>query len=149
MLTAALLTIAGAASSCGVREAPAIDAPRAELTIMFDGGGVVSDFVEKFVAIRVSGGHVKLDGMCLSACALVTMLPAAQICVTPAATLGFHSATQRGVGFHSQTTGTMWHLFPKEIRNMVIAKGWDGLTEHDDFVFLEYDDLKTLYADCI
>lgn len=118
-------------------------------TITFDGGGLLEDYVDRFNAIRLSGGTVRIDGMCLSACTLVTMLPAASICITPYAALGFHSAYNGRTGeYASQGTGVMWHFIPPVVRDMVKAAGWDGASEHKDFVFLEHDELMKIYKDC-
>jgi hypothetical protein len=119
----------------------------ADYTITYDGGGVIQEYIDKYNAIRTSGGGVKIDGMCLSACTLVTMLPKDRVCVTPAASMGFHSATLGGE-YESQGTGVMWQLFPKEIRRLVNDAGWDGLSEHTNFVFLDFDALHTIYNEC-
>ena len=119
-----------------------------EFVITSDPGGAINDFIDRYNAIRLSGGSVKIDGMCLSACALVTMLPREKICVTPAAVLGFHSAYTGHGSFSSQSTGVMWFLYPRAVRELIKAKGWDGLSEHTDFVFVEHDELRRLYRDC-
>jgi hypothetical protein len=119
----------------------------ADYTITFDGGGKLTDYIDKYNAIRTGGGSVKIDGMCLSACTIVTILPPEKICVTPFASLGFHSATIQDE-YSSQGTGIYWHMIPKPVRALVEVAGWDGASEHEDFVFLEFDELKTLYKEC-
>lgn len=120
----------------------------ADYRITFDGGGLIAEFIDKYVLFRTSGVKVVIDGMCLSACAMVTSIPADRVCVTPSAVLGFHSATDRHGEYNLQSTGVVWHFFPQAIRALVEAKGWDGLSEHADFVYLEFDELKTIYRVC-
>jgi hypothetical protein len=122
-------------------------------TITFDGGGEIGEFVTRYTQLRTTGASVRIDGMCLSACAIVTSMPADRVCITPSAVLGFHSAFEinRRTGetrFDSQSTGVIWHMFSKAARALVEAKGWDGLTEHPDFVFVEFEELKTIYKEC-
>src|SRR5262249_8394798 len=65
------------------------------LRITFDGGGRISDYIERYSALRLSGGRVVVDGLCISACTIVTaLMPAERVCVTPYAQLAFHSAAR-------------------------------------------------------
>lgn len=58
-----------------------------------DDGGFVSDHVKFYERIRASGVPVRIEGICISACTLVLMLPYSQVCVTPRMSFGFHQAS--------------------------------------------------------
>ena len=42
----------------------------------------------------------------------------------------------------------MWHEYPKAIRAMIKAKGWDGVTAHPDILWIDHDELAAIYPDC-
>ena len=58
-----------------------------------DYGGLIQRYKLKYGAIRDRGERVIIDGACNSACTLVLgIVPLNRICVTPRASLGFHTA---------------------------------------------------------
>ena len=66
----------------------------AEVHIIDDPGGEVSEYVKKFQELREAGEHFVIDGACLSACTLFTgIIPRDHVCVTRRAVLGFHTAS--------------------------------------------------------
>jgi len=74
--------IAAAAGSAG-----------ADYRIRKDYGGFIDQYKLKYAAIRDRGERVIIDGVCNSACTLVLgIVPLNRICVTPRASLGFHTA---------------------------------------------------------
>src|SRR6478672_12685716 len=65
----------------------------ADYRITRDHGGLVDQYKVKYAAIRDRGERVIIDGVCNSACTLVLgIVPLNRICVTPRASLGFHTA---------------------------------------------------------
>jgi hypothetical protein len=120
--------------------------------ITFSPGGKIMTFFDKYEAIREAGGHVIIDGPCISACTLVTIIDPAKVCITPRAALAFHSAADINPDgtetYDSDATQIVWHEYPKVIKDLVSAKGWDGSTEHPHLVWLDHDDLSTVYQDC-
>src|SRR5215831_9837924 len=65
----------------------------ATVRIKDDMGGLMTDYASRFANMRHSGERVVIDGPCYSACTmLLGMLSRDQVCVTPNAVLGFHSA---------------------------------------------------------
>jgi hypothetical protein len=74
--------------------APLAVAPaRADLRIIRDHGGYVTEYKEKYKRIRDSHQRVIIDGICNSACTLVFgIVPLNRICVTPRASIGLHEA---------------------------------------------------------
>ena len=72
--------------------AGAADAALADYRIRMDYGGFLDQYKLKYAAIRDSGKQVIIDGVCNSACTLVLgIVPLNRICVTPRASLGFHT----------------------------------------------------------
>src|ERR1700761_8102716 len=69
--------------------APAI----AAFVINNDNGGQIGPYLEKYRGLRASGEHHEINGNCASACTLVLgIVPRNHICITPGASLQFHSA---------------------------------------------------------
>jgi hypothetical protein len=69
--------------------APAI----ATVRIANDTGGQIGPYLAKYRALRASGERVEIDGACASAYTmLLGVIPRNRICVTPRASLVFHSA---------------------------------------------------------
>jgi hypothetical protein len=64
----------------------------ADYRIRKDYGGFIDQYKFKYAGIRDRGERVIIDGVCNSACTLVLgIVPLSRICVTPRASLGFHT----------------------------------------------------------
>jgi hypothetical protein len=120
--------------------------------IAYDPGGELQSFIAKFDALRLAGAHVIIDGECISACTLVTSLPPSKVCITPRAELAFHSAfvldDDGSKHFSPDGTSIIWHEYPKVIRDMLTAKGWDRTQPQENMIWLDHDDLAAIYPDC-
>jgi hypothetical protein len=124
--------------------------------IDFSPGGVISDFIEEYDAVRRSGRRVVIDSLCLSACTLVIgLVPLDRVCVTPYAQLGFHSAwfsTPFGPAHSSEGTRLIWQVYPENVRQLLRKRGWDGgvanENQHQDLIYLSGDDLRSLIRSC-
>jgi hypothetical protein len=137
---------------------PFRDAQPQTLRITFDGGGRITDYIERYSALRLSGGRVVIDGLCISACTIVTaLLPPERVCVTSYAQLAFHSAAQinpmTGERAHSsEGTRLVWNLYPETLRALLRAKSWDGedakANEHPDLIYVAGDELRTIIRPC-
>jgi hypothetical protein len=67
--------------------------PANALTITNDGGGLIPMYVAKMQRAAAIGERVIIDGNCLSACTMTLgIIPPQNVCATPRAVLGFHSA---------------------------------------------------------
>jgi hypothetical protein len=65
----------------------------ATVRIANDTGGQIGPYLAKYRALKASGERVEIDGTCASACTmLLGIVPRNRICVTPRASLVFHSA---------------------------------------------------------
>ena len=110
-----------------------------------DWGGSVGEYLLKFTKIRDSGERVIIDGTCVSACTLVTIVPKERICVTERAALGFHAAwVDDPVGTSNEGTRLLLELYPPPIRSWINAHG--GLSSR--LMFLRGRELARLYSRC-
>ena len=122
----------------------------AEVHIVNDPGGEVSEYVQKFHELRKAGERLVIDGPCLSACTLFTgIIPPDHVCVTRRAVLGFHAASYFDDARHTlvptrQGTQVIMRLYPPEIRNWIERHG--GLTPH--IMALRGKELSAIYNTC-
>ena len=122
----------------------------AEVHIINDPGGEVSEYVQKFHDLRKAGERLVIDGPCLSACTLFTgIIPHDRVCVTRRAVLGFHAASYFDDARHTlvptrQGTQVIMRLYPPEIRDWIERHG--GLTPH--IMALRGKELSALYDTC-
>ena len=125
-------------------------AASADVRIVNDPGGEVSSYVRKFQEVRDSGESVVIDGLCLSACTLVTgIVPRSRICVTSRAVLGFHAASYYDDASRSLVptragSRLVMRLYPPQIRSWIERHG--GLTPR--LIMLHGRELAALYPAC-
>jgi hypothetical protein len=50
--------------------------------------------------------------------------------------------------FSPDGTSIIWHEYPKVIRDMQTAKGWDRTQPQENMIWLDHDDLAAIYPDC-
>ena len=125
-------------------------AASAEVHIVNDAGGEVSEYVQKFHELRKAGEHLVIDGPCLSACTLFTgIIPHDHVCVTRHAVLGFHAASYFDDARHTlvptrQGTQVIMRLYPPEIRDWIERHG--GLKPQ--IMALRGKELSAFYDTC-
>lgn len=141
-----------------IKRPAAINPAASEVRIQKDGGGSMLEYISKYVGIKETGARVVVDGDCVSACTLLTgLLPRTQVCVTPNARFGFHSASVPDpviplISRHS-IIGTAFarSLYPTWVHEWVKQLGWDiddlG-TPHPEVVYVPFETLRTVYAVC-
>src|ERR1700739_3235003 len=115
-LLAAVLLLAG------------VGASQAVVRIADDRGGRIGTYVDKYQGLRTSGDTVIIDGLCASACTIVLSAVAHdQICVTSAATLGFHAAWDFGANGRAVTnpeaTQMLYSMYPSSVRHWISRRG--------------------------
>ena len=94
-------------------------------------GGSVAQYSAHWSELARRGVSVRIVGPCQSACTvLLGRIPRSRICVTPAASFGFHLA-HRG-----DATQTLWSAYGPDIKGWIQAHG--GLTS--DFVWMSAPD---------
>lgn len=122
----------------------------ADVRVTNDPGGEITAYLRQFQYMRASGERLIIDGPCLSACTLFTaFLPRAQVCVTPRAVLGFHTAsyyddTSRSLVPTRAGTRLVIRLYPPQIRSWIERHG--GLTLR--IIAMRGRELAALYNTC-
>lgn len=102
--------------------------PANALVITNDPGGLIPMYVAKMQKAAAMGEHVIIDGNCLSACTMTLgIIPPQNVCATPRAVLGFHSAftpTPWGqkVNYPPGTMEMVSH-YPPAIRAWIARRG--------------------------
>lgn len=122
---------------------------QATVRIREDMGGLMTDYASRFASMRASGERVVIDGPCFSACTmLLGMLPRGQVCVTPNAVLGFHTAWnfdgngRRVVSMNA--TRELIDIYPPPVRSWLARRG--GLSPR--MKFMRGRALTALYPLC-
>ena len=104
-----------------------------------DHGGSVANYNARWQANAARGVDVRIVGPCQSACTvLLGNIPRNKICVTPAASFGFHTAKL------PQTTATLWNAYGADIKGWINARG--GLTA--DFKWMRAPDTYKYFKRC-
>ena len=99
------------------------------------------------MALRVSGERVEIDGRCASACTmLLGVIPRNRICVTPRATLVFHSAwdMEGDQAVTSDGNRILWSTYPESVRRWIKSHG--GL--HSRTITLSGPELAAMFPAC-
>jgi hypothetical protein len=123
-------------------------AAQATIRLANDPGGLIAAYQARFAHARSTGEHIVIDGSCLSACTLaIGMVPREQICATPRAVLGFHSAWQPtpfGKAVSFPATQHMMNIYPPEVRAWIGRHG--GL--RPQMIFLRGQELAEYVPTC-
>ncbi len=81
-------------------------------------GGSVDAYAQRWKALAARGVNVRIVDKCQSACTvLLGYIPRSRICVTPAASFGFHLAQ------HPHGTAVLWNAYASDIRGWIKAHG--------------------------
>ena len=113
---------------------------RAETINVFDNhGGSVAEYDARWTDLARRGVSVRITGPCQSACTvLLGHIPRDHICVTPAASFGFHLAHL------PQATTTLWAAYSSDIKAWINAHG--GLTQN--FIWMRAPDTYNYFHKC-
>lgn len=102
-------------------------------TIYHDTGGIIDGYIERYGKIADEGGQVRVAGMCVSACTYVLgLVPAKDVCATPAALFGFHGTYSDGEFDPVFTKFMHERVYPKRVLDALLSKGFDGTTDVDE-----------------
>lgn len=98
---------------------PPFFVPPAVIEIVADPGGFINMRADQIAYIKRHGYQVRILGQCNSSCTMYLSLPRSQVCISPNASLGFHSSYNAIVGGRNDAgTQTMLNHYP----NFVLAK---------------------------
>jgi hypothetical protein len=101
--------------------------------------GRVAVYDARWAGLAARGVNVRIVGPCQSACTvLLGHIPRSRICVTPAASFGFHKARL------PQATATLWAAYQSDIRGWINQRG--GLT--DQFIWMRAPDTYRHFKRC-
>jgi hypothetical protein len=119
------------------------------LRIIDDRGGKIGHYLQTFAKVRSTGELVVVDGNCFSACTLVLgLIPHDQICATPRARFGFHTAWIQNFDGNrvrsAMGTRTLWNIYPPSVRRWIKQRG--GLSSH--MIYMEGHSLDGIVATC-
>ena len=118
-----------------------IAVPAAAETIdVFDNhGGSVVEYNARWVELAARGVSVRIVGPCQSACTvLLGHIPRSRICVTSAASFGFHLAHE------SSASSILWNSYQPDIRAWIDQNG--GLQR--DFIWLRAPETFRFFRKC-
>jgi hypothetical protein len=119
----------------------------ATVRIANDTGGQIGPYLAKYRALKASGERVEIDGTCASACTmLLGIVPRNRICVTPRASLVFHSAwdTQGDQAVSADGNRILWSTYPESVRRWIRSHG--GL--HSQTITLSGPELAAMFSAC-
>jgi hypothetical protein len=123
--------------------------PANALTITNDQGGLIQMYVAKMQMAAAMGERVIIDGNCLSACTMTLgIIPPQNVCATPRAVLGFHSAftpTPWGQKMNNPSgTMQMVSYYPPAIRAWIKRHG--GL--HPSLIYMRAPEIFQYVMPC-
>ena len=119
----------------------------ATVRIANDTGGQIGPYLAKYRALRASGERVEIDGTCASACTmLLGIIPRNRICITPRASLLFHSAwdVEGDQAVTSEGNRILWSTYPESVRRWIKSHG--GL--HSETITLSGPELAAMFPTC-
>ena len=88
------------------------------INVSDDHGGSVAAYSQRWKGLAARGVNVRIVGKCQSACTvLLGYIPRSRICVTPAASFGFHLAHRPDM------TAVLWNAYAADIRSWIKAHG--------------------------
>ena len=102
-------------------------------------GGLVAEYNAKWASLAAQGVNVRVVGPCQSACTvLLGHIPHDRICVTPAASFGFHLAKT------ARSTATLWSSYSSNIQAWINQHG--GLKA--EFIWMRAPDTYQFFHKC-
>lgn len=111
-------------SSAGELLRPRINLGSANVkTISGDRGGYVIDYAIRVLKMRRSGGAVRIDGACDSACTLYLSMPRSKVCVTHNASFGFHLPYGAGARGNQVAAEFLMKNYPGWVRGWIARRG--------------------------
>jgi hypothetical protein len=120
---------------------PVITVPAAAETINVSDshGGSVADYSARWAGLAARGVNVRVVGPCRSACTvLLGHIPRSRICVTPAASFGFHLAHL------SSASAMLWSSYQPDIQAWINQHG--GLQR--EFIWLRAPETYRFFHKC-
>lgn len=131
--------IAGSAFGQEAADKPLLEKRGDYLIIRRDRGGVMHEYMQRYLEIKNSDLKLAVDGECSSSCTLfMGYLPPENVCITKNAEFGFHRAN------NPEGTIVMMMTYPLPVLMWIMAI--NGLTENIKFMPFEF--AKTIWPKC-
>lgn len=131
--------LAVATLACAAHASTITTAGAETIEVYDDHGGKVAEYDARWARLAKRGVDVRVVGPCQSACTiLLAHIPASRICVTPAASFGFHTAKL------PEMTRRLWAGYSPGIRGWINARG--GLTP--EFKWMRAPDTYKFFKKC-
>lgn len=125
--------------ACIAATLAAVPARAETIDVSDNHGGSVAAYNARWAGLAARGVSVRIVGPCQSACTvLLGHIPRSRICVTPAASFGFHLAHL------PQATATLRAAYAGDIMGWINAHG--GLTH--DFIWMRAPDTYRYFKRC-
>lgn len=114
------------------------------VTIRYDPGGLILQYLIKMKKYEKAGTHIRFTGKCFSACTLYLALPANRLCVTPKTEFSFHLPYGSTKAGNKKAVDLLMKNYPSWVRNWIHSSG--GLTV--GFKTMKYDYVKRFIKTC-
>jgi hypothetical protein len=134
-----------------VNRVPDEPPPRPEkVLVVFDRGGLISEYDYRWRMVRRDGKDVEVIGVCESACTFVlSWIEKDKLCIGGNAMFAFHSARYSNSRPALQATQYMYDSYPPDIRNWIDRKGGYANLPLDGYWFLPAKELWAMgYRRC-
>jgi hypothetical protein len=124
--------------------------PKSTTVLYIEEGGIIGEHVQRWRQIAATNADIEIRGPCFSACTLIIgILPKERICFDEYASLHFHAARELNGRIALDATIWMHWIYPREIRDWLMAKGGPTKMTVHEFWELEAPDLWAMgYRKC-
>lgn len=138
----ALFAICVVLSPAAAQDNPAGDRPTIHV-ISEDMGGILLEYIAKYVTWEKNGDTVRIEGSCVSACTVVLgIIPASRICATRNSELAFHSAVLAPRDIYTEEgTRLIWFFYHGRTERVLARHGWGGPSEHADLIIIDAQEI--------
>jgi hypothetical protein len=108
-----------------------------------DSGGVLLQYIGKYVVWDNNGDSVRIEGACYSACTLVLgTVKFSRVCATREAVFGFHSASLHlRDEYSAEGTAVMWAFYSPNVRAKLSEYGWETPSYHPDLIMIRAQEI--------
>lgn len=109
-----------------------------------DHGGIVIEYIAKYVAWDKAKDTVIVEGACVSACTIMLgIIDNDKMCATKNAEFGFHSAVLMPYGLYTEEgTRLLWFFYQRRVRKLLLREGWESpTTPHPELIYIDAQEL--------
>lgn len=112
-----------------------------EHVIANDDGGLIVQYIAKYVEWDNAGDTVRIAGDCSSACTIALgLFNYNNICAVKGAKFGFHSGGYRG-GYSKGATELLWFFYAGKTERVLKRHGWRGPSDHPQLLYIDAQEI--------